>query len=415
MANTFSGIGKDAIKANNIHAILSCVYRNAPISRRDIARMIHLTPPTVTLLVAELLQCGILRECGEVNEGSRAGRKVVELDFNPHFGYLLGICIEPSGLSFALTSFCGGNIDDAYVIDRMTVENRYKKEELIPELLKLSDAFLGRQKNLEGQFCAIGISMTGHVDPDAGISLNSYGVLPPRTQVTAAFERRYGVPAFLDNNVRSLAQAELSAHPANETINGLFVKQDPGFGCTVLLNGEVYEGATNSSGEIGHTRVVDNGKPCICGKTGCLSTVVSTKSLIASAADVFSPSSTPSLWRECRGNLANMTVPALVRGAQAGDGPLVLLLDEAARLMESVLETSLLLLDGDSVIAFGPIFEDAWFFDRLREHLNASFGGFRSIHLMRSHLSDSDRWKGAVCIALRRYLGVVSAEINEGN
>ncbi|MEM5768227.1 MAG: winged helix-turn-helix domain-containing protein [Bacillota bacterium] len=173
MAKTFAGIGKDAIKTNNISAILSCVYTNAPISRRDIAKMVHLTPPTVTLLVAELLQCRLLRECGEVNEGTRAGRRVVELDFNPYFGYLLGVCIEPSGLSFALTYFCGRTIEESLVIDRMTIENSYSQEELLPELLKLADDFLGRQKTLQGRFCAVGISLSGPVDPGAGVSLNS--------------------------------------------------------------------------------------------------------------------------------------------------------------------------------------------------------------------------------------------------
>jgi predicted NBD/HSP70 family sugar kinase len=129
---------------------------------------------------------------------------------------------------------------------------------------------------------------------------------------------------------------------------------------------------------------------------------------------VFSPSSTPSLWRECCGDAGRLSVPALVRAAQAGDKPLILLLDEAATLMESVLETSLLLMDGDKVIVFGPIFEGDWFFDRLCAHLNASFGGFRTITLVRSALSDTDRWKGAVCIALRQYLATAAAEINEG-
>ena len=297
----------------------------------------------------------------------------------------------------------------------MTIDNRFSRDKLLPELLRLADAFVRKQVSLPGGLRAIGISMTGHVDPVAGISLNSYGVFPPRTQLAAAFERQFGVPTLVDNNVRSLALAEMAAYKADEMISGLFVKQDPGFGCTVLLGGEVYEGSSYSSGEIGHTRVVDNGKPCICGKTGCLSTIVSTEALTDSARAAFSPSTTPALWADCAGDSGRISVPAILRSARAGDVPVARMLDEAARLLEGVLETGLLLMDGDVVIAFGPLFEDEWFIERLRVCLNNSFGSFRKIELVHSRLSDKDRWKGAAAIAMHRCLGPISADICDNN
>lgn len=412
MTGAFGGMGKDSIKANNMLAILNCIYKNAPVSRRDIARMVRLTPSTVTLLVAEMLQQGLLCEGDEVDAGPRAGRRMVQLGFDPRFGYLLGVCIEPARLSLSLTDMSGGDLGEKQAIDCEEAENKYAPEELLPALLALADAFLARQKNLRGRFCAVGVSVSGHVDPERGVSVNSYGVLPPKTDVAAVFEAHYGVPAFLDNNVRSLAQAEMALAANSGAVNGLFIKQDPGFGCTVLLQGEVFEGAANSSGEVGHTRVVDRGRPCSCGKTGCLSTVVGTRALLEAAAAVLSPAATPRLWAASGGQKDALRVPMLVQSAAGGDGPVVLLLEEAARLMAGVLETSLLLMDGDCVITFGPLFAHEWFPQRLQQMLDESFGAFRRVRVIQSKLSDEERWKGAALSAQKRYLRVISAEIS---
>ena len=406
-----SGIGKDAIRSNNMHAVLECIYHNAPISRRDIAKKVNLTSATITLLVSDLIQYGVLRECGETAEGIRAGRRIVQLDFNPDFGYTLGICLEAPSVSMVLSYFCGRSMKESFVIDKYDTEIM-SDEGFMENLVQLAANFLQRQQNLKGSLRAIGISMPGHVDPISGISLNSYGIFPPRTNVAKTFEQRFGVPAFLDNNVRALAQAELLT-PSQGTVNGLFVKQDPGFGCTVLLNGEVFEGAAFSSGEIGHAQIVNNGRRCICGKTGCLSTVVSTQALIRSAQDVLSPNTTPALWSACGGCAEAITVRDIVKSAEAGDHPIIVMLEEAAVLMERILESSLLLMDGDTVITFGSIFEGTWFSNRLQACFDHSFGEFRQIRVIPSGLAHADRWKGAVAVAQRKSLIPISSIICE--
>ncbi len=410
MEKTVKGIGKDSIKANNMIAILSCIQKNAPVSRRDIAKLVRLTPSTVTLLVNEMIACGLLREGDEVDEGVRAGRRAQQLEFDPAFGYILGVSIEPAHIALAVVRMAGGNLGRVEAVGQRVIENIYQPAKLVPALLNEATAFLASLAP-QGRFCAIGISITGHVNPDNGVSVNSYGVLPAGTPVAALFEERFGVPVFLDNNVRGIALAEMGLRLESAPVNGLFLKQDPGFGCTVLLDGEVYEGANDSSGEIGHTRVLRGGKQCSCGKTGCLSTVVSTSALIEAAGAVLSPSATPALWAACGGRVQDIDVPMLSQCAAAGDQAVAFILDEAARLMSSVIETSLLLMDGNCIITFGPLFAHDWFFEKLRDYLQESFAAFRAIQLKRSRLSDADRWKGAVYIAVRKYMRVIGAEI----
>ncbi len=405
MTTRVGGIGKDAIKANNMFALLFGIYKNGPMSRRDLAKRVELTPSTVTLLVGEMIAYGLLREGQEIDEAPRAGRKMVPVEINPAFGVILGVCVEPGRLFLALSDLGG------CALDHMAVKNTYGQDELLLALLDKARELISRQIR-PVRLCAIGISISGRVDPALGVSVDSYGILPPGTDVAQAFEDAFLAPSFLDNNVRSLAGAELALEKSGEDTSGLFIKHGPGFGCAVLLEGQLFEGARFSAGEIGHAKVIDHGLTCICGKTGCLSTVVSTEALIRGSQLSLSPASTPALWAATEGLAEAITVQALVQSAAAGDRPIMLILDEAARMMARAIETALLAMDGDQVITYGQIFKDDWFFDRLTSALNDSFGVFRSIRVIRSRLSDEDRWKGAVQVALSQYLRFASAQIS---
>lgn len=405
MLRRFEGIGKDSIKANNMYAILVCVYKNTAISRRDIAKSVNLTPSTVTLLVSEMISVGILYEGEEIVESGRAGRRTILIQINRDFGYLVGVCVEPNRLSFAI-SFLGGE-----VIDKFVVPHNKKNSELIDTLLELTEKLIFAQHNLHGRFCAIGISISGQVDPGAGISINSYGVLPPHTDLCEIFNKRFNTPVFMDNNVRSLACAEVGTQTNGKNINGLFIKHDPGFGSTLLLGGEVFSGSRNSSGELGHVRVVDNNKLCICGRTGCLSTVVATSELIGDAMSAFSPNTTPELWRLCSGSPHNIELKSLVKSAELGDKPIVKLLEDAVVAMSQVIQAALLTMDGDTIITFGVIFEMDWFFSLFEKTIQELFGSFRRIRVKKSGVADDDRWKGAIFIAFWNYLKTISQEI----
>ncbi len=408
-------MGKDNIRANNMSAILSCIYKNGPVSRRDIAKTVNLTPSAVTLLVSDMIQNGLLREGAEIYEGLRAGRSAVGIDFDPAYGHLLGICIEATRLSFAITHIGGSRLEEEQVLDKLMVPNVYSPDDLLEALLQLTDDFLLKNSLIDGGLCAIGINISGNVQPDIGASQDSYGILPPQTAVTASFEQRYNVPAFLDNNVRSLAIAELGLSRGNADgceVNGVFIKHDPGFGCTVILHGEVFSGVRHNSGEVGHTHVLGNERSCICGKTGCLSTIVCTEALLRATATVFGPTSTPSLWQLVSGAAERIDLQALVRAASLGDAPLVRILTEAAMYMSNVIETSLLLMDGETVITFGKIFEDNWFFSLLHDTLTKSFGSFRSLNIKKSQVSDGDRWKGAIFIAMLNYIKILGTKMS---
>ncbi len=119
-----------------------------------------------------------------------------------------------------------------------------------------------------GPVRAIGISCGGPLDSTAGVILSPPN-LPKwdRVHVTDFFTERFGVPAFLQNDANACALAEWKYGAGRGSRNLIFCTMGTGFGCGLILNGKLYEGANGNAGELGHVRLTPDG-PIGFGKAG---------------------------------------------------------------------------------------------------------------------------------------------------
>ena len=115
---------------------------------------------------------------------------------------------------------------------------------------------------------AIGISCGGPLDSEKGRILS-----PPNLPgwddipITEMLERRFGVPAFLQNDADACALAEWKFGAGKNTKNMIFLTFGTGMGAGLILNGALYTGACSMAGEIGHIRMSQYG-PVGYGKVG---------------------------------------------------------------------------------------------------------------------------------------------------
>jgi len=101
---------------------------------------------------------------------------------------------------------------------------------------------------------AIGIGTGGQVDAERGVIVSATGLLPgwAGTPVKDAFERAFGLPCSVDNDVNALAagEARFGAGRGLETV--VYLALGTGVGGALLLGGRIHHGATWSGGEFGH-------------------------------------------------------------------------------------------------------------------------------------------------------------------
>ena len=125
---------------------------------------------------------------------------------------------------------------------------------------QIGDALENLLRQTSERPCAIGISCGGPLDSQAGVVLS-----PPnlpgwdRIEVVRALRDRFGAPAALQNDANAGALAEWQWGAGRGLQNIIFLTFGTGMGAGLILNGQLYSGANDMAGEVGHVRLADDG------------------------------------------------------------------------------------------------------------------------------------------------------------
>ena len=122
---------------------------------------------------------------------------------------------------------------------------------------------------------AIGIGAPGPLDPATGVVIFAPNLRWKDVRLKDELEARVNIPTFVDNdvNVGTLGEHVFGAGKGFQNVVGIFV--GTGIGGGIILQGELFHGASKTAGEIGHIIVKAGGPRCGCGTRGCLEAISS--------------------------------------------------------------------------------------------------------------------------------------------
>ena len=122
---------------------------------------------------------------------------------------------------------------------------------------------------------AVGIGAPGPLDPATGVVIFAPNLGWRDVPLKAELEARLGFSTFVDNdvNVGTLGEHVFGAGRGIQNVVGIFV--GTGIGGGIILQGELFHGASKTAGEIGHIIVKAGGPRCGCGTRGCLEAIAS--------------------------------------------------------------------------------------------------------------------------------------------
>ncbi len=122
---------------------------------------------------------------------------------------------------------------------------------------------------------AVGIGAPGPLDPATGVVIFAPNLRWKDVRLKDELEARVGFPTFVDNdvNVGTLGEHVFGAGQGFQNVVGIFV--GTGIGGGIILQGELFHGASKTAGEIGHIIVKAGGPRCGCGTRGCLEAIAS--------------------------------------------------------------------------------------------------------------------------------------------
>ncbi len=249
-------------RSHNKALVLQSLYRTSGLSRADVAREVGLTRVTISDLVADLIDEGLVIELG-VRSDARPGKPATVLDINRS-----GFTIVGLDLSYA-AMFRGALMDlDGTVLHRDEVEVKGVTGDTAVDAVKaLLDRLVAEAKT---PVLGIGIGSPGVVDAEGTIlSAPNLGWYDLALQSILA--NHTGLPVQVANDANVAALAERTFGKGEDDM--MLIRVGRGVGSGIVVGGVAVQGARSAAGEIGHVVVgTDGGQRCACGKNGCLET-----------------------------------------------------------------------------------------------------------------------------------------------
>ncbi len=279
------------LKAINRSTILNVVKTKGPVARADIARLTGLSPATVTLQTAELIEDGLIYEKQEGD--SRGGRPPILLALTTTAIYVIGVKLTEAHIVLALTDL-NADIVAQHTVELVSTDPVSVANQLDSAVAVLLETASVPRKHLLG----VGIGTAGIIDSANGVIRMSPHTHWRDVSFAELVAERLGCPVYLDNNVNTLTLLERLYGSGQHVDNFLVITIGLGVGMGMVCNGRIYRGASGSGGEFGHTVVDPDGYRCSCGNQGCLETMVADPWLVYRAKQAKLDVSTPDdlLW-----------------------------------------------------------------------------------------------------------------------
>lgn len=267
---------QESTKLHNSRLVLRTIYRHGEISRVDVARQTGLTRTTVSEMVSRFIQDGLVVETGV--SPSRGGKPAILLRVDDDARHLVGIDLANSAFRGAVVNLRGK------IVQRLSLPVQERDGEaalglvftLIDQLLQLTDR----------PILGIGIGTPGLMDPVKRVVRIAVNLDWHELHLGDLLEERYRMPIYIANDSQVAALAEFTFSKQAKLNNLVVIKAGRGVGAGIVLNGELFYGDHYSAGEIGHLRMIPDGERCRCGNTGCLETLVSTRTLVRRAREI---------------------------------------------------------------------------------------------------------------------------------
>ena len=140
----------------------------------------------------------------------------------------------------------------------------------------------------QAQICGIGIASAGSIDARTGDVFAATENLPGWTgfPLCAFVSQLSSLPAYAVNDAQAAALSELRFGVGRNLDNFVLITLGTGVGGGVIANGGLLKGACGFAGTLGHQAIRLGGRPCNCGRLGCLEAYVSSASLLREYAEL---------------------------------------------------------------------------------------------------------------------------------
>ncbi|TNY36235.1 ROK family glucokinase [Thermomonospora catenispora] len=223
------------------------------------------------------------------------------------------------GVDVGGTKVAGGVVDDQ---GRILEKVRRPTPSTDPRqtanvIAEVVDLLKGKHPEVE----AVGLGAAGFVDQARATVLFAPNLAWRNEPIKEKVERLTGLPVVVENDANATAWGEYRFGAGRGEQFLVLVALGTGIGGGIIVDGELYRGRFGVGGEIGHLRMVPDGRRCGCGNRGCWEQYASGNALVHEARELarVAPLTAARLLELGAGSPEGISGPEITQAAREGD------------------------------------------------------------------------------------------------
>lgn len=264
------------LKVKNKKMILDYIYSQKRTTANMIAEDLNLSRPTVAQILKEIQEVGIIYQNGHAE--STGGRKANMYIFNHSMRVAIGVELLIDHYEIVAIDLYADMIKyEKFDYPFSNTDQYYDK------VCRCVNRFIDGLSAKEDQVLGVGITLQGLISTDGeriiyGKILNCTGLKIQQ------FTSRLPYLCTFNHDAESLANEELWLDSSLK--NAIFFNIRDNLSGAVIINGNFFKGGELKSGVFEHMTMVPDGRPCYCGKKGCVNSYCSTSAFLKPEEDI---------------------------------------------------------------------------------------------------------------------------------
>ncbi len=254
------------VGAVNRGRVLQALFDLGPTSRAGLARYTGVTRATISVIIQPLIDQAILTEGTPIPPTEAGGKPARPLWFSNEAQPICAVQLLHDSVRSAMVSLDGTLSGKSEAT--LPTDNAEHIFQIITKCIRRSLKASHRPP------LGIGVAVVGMIDTDRK-AIVAVNLAPAMNgfQLGQRLDATFGLPVSMDHHPRALLVGDRWFGQGRGRPNFAVIQTGEGLGGALLLNGEVFRGPAGAGGELGHTLVQVDGRPCYCGLRGCWETI----------------------------------------------------------------------------------------------------------------------------------------------
>lgn len=257
--------------------IIRELYYNKELSCVELSKLTDKSIPLITKSLNTLIEKGHVIECGYAP--SSGGRRPLVYAINPEKLFIVTVAMDQLSTRVGIIDLLNKNVAAVETFELKLKNN----PNALSSLASIISSYIDNSGISKEKIIGIGVGMPGFVNPELGINYTYLN--DAELNIPSYISERTALPVFIDNDSSLIALSELRFGLSKSIKDVLVINLSWGIGLGIVINGQIFRGASGFAGEFSHIPISEEGALCTCGKQGCLEAEASLLSVAQKAIE----------------------------------------------------------------------------------------------------------------------------------